>query len=46
MIQGKQRLFAIVLLSSVALNLFLGGIVVGKYIGQVSALYLGNIVAT
>ncbi len=36
MIQGKQRLLAIVLLSSVALNLFLGGIVVGKYIGQVS----------
>jgi uncharacterized membrane protein len=28
---GKQRLLAIVLLSSVALNLFLGGIVVGKY---------------
>jgi uncharacterized membrane protein len=36
MIQGKQRLLAIVLLTSVALNLFLGGIVVGKYIGQVS----------
>lgn len=33
---GKQRLLAIVLLSSLALNLFLGGIVVGKYLGQVS----------
>ncbi|HID98691.1 MAG TPA: periplasmic heavy metal sensor [Thiotrichaceae bacterium] len=34
---GKQRLLvAIVLLSSLALNLFFGGIVVGKYFGQVS----------
>jgi len=33
MIQGKQRIFAIVLLSSLALNLFFCGIFVGKYFG-------------
>jgi len=35
MIQGKQRLFAVVLLASLALNLFLGGILVGEYVGNV-----------
>jgi uncharacterized membrane protein len=33
---SKQRILAIVLLSSLALNLFFGGIVVGKYLGHVS----------
>ncbi|MDM8560484.1 periplasmic heavy metal sensor [Candidatus Parabeggiatoa sp. HSG14] len=36
MIQGKQRLFAIILLSSLALNIFLGGILVGKHLGNIS----------
>lgn len=33
MIQGKQRFFAIILLSSLTLNFFLGGVLVGKYFG-------------
>jgi uncharacterized membrane protein len=32
--KGKQRIFAIVLIGSLALNLFLGGILVGKYFGH------------
>jgi uncharacterized membrane protein len=36
MIQGKQRLFAIILLSSFALNIFLGGILVGQHLGNTS----------
>jgi len=36
MIQRKQRVFAIVLLSSLALNFFLGGIFLGKYFGYFS----------
>ncbi|EDN67172.1 hypothetical protein, membrane or secreted [Beggiatoa sp. PS] len=36
MIQGKQRFFAIILLSSLALNFFLGGVFVGKYFGYFS----------
>lgn len=36
MIQGKQRFFAIVLVISLGINLFLGGIVVGKYFGNIS----------
>ncbi len=34
MIQGKQRLFAIILLSSLALNIFLSGILVGQHLGN------------
>lgn len=36
MIQGKQRFFAIILLGSLALNFFLGGLFVGKYFGYFS----------
>ncbi len=36
MIQGKQRFFALVLLISLGLNLFLAGILIGKHIGTLS----------
>jgi uncharacterized membrane protein len=42
MIQGKQRLFAIVLFISLGFNLFLGGIVVGKYLGKISEPRFGH----
>jgi uncharacterized membrane protein len=38
----RQHLVAILLLSSVTLNLFLGGILVGNYLGKVSEPKLGH----